>query len=363
MKKYIILSLFLLISLCTYSQTLPYNWYPGNPGWVSSNPSVNTLRYQSGCYGYVSTSDCTGSGSWYSYNNSQITSYTSPVYNFSCASSLTVSFNLDVNLGDRGTGPASTAVHYDWFYFEYSLDGGTTWINPVALNTRANGSGINMSSYSPLTTWVNTNSNRNGWTGAIGSLTATYTIPNSSQLMFRFIFESDVSVNTSGSGIFISIYYVDILSFNISCLTPLPIELISFNGLNDNSKNLLTWSTASEYNNDFFTIERSIDGNNWEIVSIIDGVGTSTSIMNYSYLDYTFTKNSINYYRLKQTDFNGQYKYSSIIAIDNQATKYIKSIITYDIMGQEAADTKPGMYIQHIEYSDKTIETKKIIIQ
>ena len=96
---------------------------------------------------------------------------------------------------------------------------------------------------------------------------------------------------------------------------PLPIELLSFTGECYNQSIVLEWSTATEINNDYFSIERSIDGINWQIIAKIDGAGNSTSIKNYSYIDVG-QYNDISYYRLKQTDFDGQFKYSAIIAIE-----------------------------------------------
>jgi hypothetical protein len=97
---------------------------------------------------------------------------------------------------------------------------------------------------------------------------------------------------------------------------PLPIELLSFDAECENQNITLEWSTASETNNDFFTIERSVDGVNWEIISTISGAGNSNSIMNYSFIDIS-NSFEVSYYRLKQTDFDGNFKYSSIITAKN----------------------------------------------
>jgi hypothetical protein len=97
---------------------------------------------------------------------------------------------------------------------------------------------------------------------------------------------------------------------------PLPIELLSFEAECENQNITLEWSTASEINNDFFTIERSIDGINWQIVSTVTGAGNSSNIMHYSFIDISNSfENS--YYRLKQTDFDGDFKYFKIIAVKN----------------------------------------------
>jgi len=96
--------------------------------------------------------------------------------------------------------------------------------------------------------------------------------------------------------------------------SPLPIELLYFTGRNTSKGNLLEWSTATELNNDYFTLERSRNGIDFIDIARVNGAGTSLSQLNYNYLD-THAAEGINYYRLKQTDYDGQYTYSRIISI------------------------------------------------
>ncbi len=95
---------------------------------------------------------------------------------------------------------------------------------------------------------------------------------------------------------------------------PLPIELLSFSGKDTNNTNLLKWITATETNNDYFTIERSTDAKSWEIVAVVDGAGNSNQVLKYTYPDYSF-KTETTYYRLKQTDFDGSFSYSEVISV------------------------------------------------
>jgi hypothetical protein len=106
----------------------------------------------------------------------------------------------------------------------------------------------------------------------------------------------------------------------------LPIELLSFTGECYSQNIELEWRTASEINNDYFSIEQSIDGVNWQLVAKVDGAGNSTSINNYSYIDVR-QYNDISYYRLKQTDFNGEFNYSAIIAIEKCEEDLVKLAI------------------------------------
>ena len=96
--------------------------------------------------------------------------------------------------------------------------------------------------------------------------------------------------------------------------SPLPIELINFEAMCDSRKVNLNWTTASETNNDYFTIERSGGAINWQIIGKVDGAGNSNQILNYSLIDAEPLQD-VSYYRLKQTDFDGLFKYSSIVAV------------------------------------------------
>ncbi|WP_165851327.1 T9SS type A sorting domain-containing protein [Brumimicrobium aurantiacum] len=96
----------------------------------------------------------------------------------------------------------------------------------------------------------------------------------------------------------------------------LPIELLSFDA-NLNQKQVdLSWSTASELNNDYFTIERSADGMTWETIQTIEGAGNSTRVIDYNYTDYS-PVSGISYYRLTQTDFDGAFETFDILAVEN----------------------------------------------
>jgi hypothetical protein len=102
----------------------------------------------------------------------------------------------------------------------------------------------------------------------------------------------------------------------VDFLTPLPIELISNEVICDDNNIVVKWTTASETNSNFFTVEKSIDGINFITAGIIAGGGNSTSIINYSFTDYN-AYSGTSYYRLKQTDYNGDSKTFGIITSQN----------------------------------------------
>lgn len=86
---------------------------------------------------------------------------------------------------------------------------------------------------------------------------------------------------------------------------PLPVELVKFEvNCTNNKTMLITWATASEINNASFTLERSKDAFSWEYVTTVAGAGNSNQYLSYQYEDAVF--NSGYYYRLTQTDFNGE---------------------------------------------------------
>ena len=351
MKK-LLLSLFLLLGMLSYGQTI-YSWVPNvNPGWVSnSNITGNlsrVLNYQPNL-GYVSSNDIPAGNR---YVNGQRTSYTSPIINTSCtnASTIIISFNIDADLENR----------YDWGYFQYSINGGTTWVNPVQVNSQNNPSGVDLGAFNPLTNWVsnNNNPNRRGWTGSVSNV-YSYTIVSSTTTRFRFIFASDNNVNSYSVGPWWSLTtydnFFDVYNFKIVCNVALPIELESFEGYNTNSNNNLIWSTSSEQNNDYFTIERSINGINWVIVNTIKGNGNSTSTIEYSLVDNSYD-NVINYYQLKQTDYDGKFElFEKMVVIDNRIMKK-KIIKTVNLLGQEVDENYGGVVIEI--YEDNTTSKK-----
>jgi hypothetical protein len=97
-------------------------------------------------------------------------------------------------------------------------------------------------------------------------------------------------------------------------ITPLPIELLEFSGVNLGNHNQLKWVTSSERDNDYFTLERSSNGWDFETLSIVPGAGNSNTMLNYIQYDYS-PYNPITYYRLKQTDYDGMSQTSHTIAL------------------------------------------------
>ncbi|MFT6921528.1 MAG: hypothetical protein ACJA1C_000525 [Crocinitomicaceae bacterium] len=132
-------------------------------------------------------------------------------------------------------------------------------------------------------------------------------------------------LSTSGAiGFSTGVIYNDELCFPSS--SPLPIELLSFTAIVSGASVNLNWATASEKNNDYFNIERSIDGVVFNSQSKINGAGNSTHLLSYSAVDDKPLL-GISYYRLKQTDYNGEATYSKVEAVEvNNRNDFVLNI-------------------------------------
>jgi hypothetical protein len=99
----------------------------------------------------------------------------------------------------------------------------------------------------------------------------------------------------------------------------LPMAQVDFQATLKEKMVLLTWITATEINNDFFTLERSADGVKFEKIATIDGAGNTTQKQLYQYEDAAYLP-EISYYRLQQTDFDGRLTYSKMVSVQVEAT-------------------------------------------
>ena len=181
------------------------------------------------------------------------------------------------------------------------------------------------------------------YTGTASALTyITYNDDSSSVNTMSYI---SLTSRPQGETIWIRVWDYsgdEIGTFKIRATTPisLPIELLSFNGVSNKGYNSLYWSTASETNNDYFSVEKTLDGNNYSVVGVVNGAGNSQILNNYELKDFSVEK-VINYYRLKQTDINGNYSYSNTISINNLPTKKIVNYI--NTLGQEVSPDAGGI--------------------
>ncbi|MFL5730419.1 MAG: T9SS type A sorting domain-containing protein [Cytophagaceae bacterium] len=101
-----------------------------------------------------------------------------------------------------------------------------------------------------------------------------------------------------------------------------PVRLLTFTAMPSDGQVVLLWSTASEENNDYFAIERSADGVNFQSIGMVNGSGTSSSVKDYIYTDANPVR-GISYYRLRQVDFDGGSSYSHVMSVNNSSSSEI----------------------------------------
>jgi hypothetical protein len=135
--------------------------------------------------------------------------------------------------------------------------------------------------------------------------------------------------------------------------SPLPITLLDFSATANEMQVNLEWSTLSEVNNDYFTIERSKNGERWEIIGNVNGNGNTNDLNHYQLLD----KNpymGINYYRLKQTDWDGKFEYSGIRAVDLYQLSANAVLKLYPNPAGETIWVETGVEIENFVIYDAT---------
>ena len=133
----------------------------------------------------------------------------------------------------------------------------------------------------------------------------------------------------------------------------LPIELIAFNAELKGKEVFVDWSTASQRDNDYFTIERSIDGTEFDIVGEVDGAGNSTEILKYEFVD-TDPLEGFSYYRLRQTDFNGETEAFAPVSINY--------IIPVDRVSIETVYPNPFTNMFTVDFSMSTSSEVEIMM-
>ncbi len=184
-----------------------------------------------------------------------------------------------------------------------------------------------------------------GWAGVdlsgqIG--TFTFPIPTTTTLVS---FDLNTNANGNVNGKYV---HVDRIEINDPGATPLPIELISFEGHEHEGCNQLDWVTASEANTDRYDIEWSRNAYTWDVVGTLAAAGNSNMNLYYSFIE-PCPLPIINYYRLVQYDWDGQFEIFGPIAIDNRKAE--KRIVKYVSLSGKEIDptTTTGLVIAIFE--------------
>jgi len=248
-------------------------------------------------------------------------------------SNLTLNFNYIEN----GQGTIDGCV------VEYSINGGTSWIqlgDPAKTTLCTGGQGL--------------------WTAQ------SYSLPIACEGIANLRIAYHWQNNADGIGTDPSFAVDDI---TITTPTPLPVELISFYGVNEEQENHIYWSTASENNNAKFLLQKRISKHtdameiyNWETINMQNGAGNSLNLIRYQYTDTEIKE--VEYYRLKQLDNDGRYSFLSIISISKNTDDSYKIYPNptngeINITFQEAINKAQSIEIQsmtgHIIYQKQVV--------
>mgnify|MGYP000082505637 CR=1 FL=1 len=100
----------------------------------------------------------------------------------------------------------------------------------------------------------------------------------------------------------------------------LPVEMLYFNAAFINGINKLKWATGTELNNDYFEIQHSTNGIEFSTIDKVDGAGTTLNERTYEFA-HKSPKSGLNYYRLRQVDFDGNYEFSNITEVKSELTR------------------------------------------
>jgi hypothetical protein len=186
---------------------------------------------------------------------------------------------------------------------------------------------------------------------------------------------SFVPENTGGNGV-ISCIVTDACgrqNFTSSLInvtsSPLPIQLTGFSAKAGSNTVLLRWITASELNNDYFSIERSTDGIAFSEVIKMKGAGTSSETHHYTYTDIN-PVNGVSYYRLKQTDFDGRFETFNPVAVKlENISGAIRTILitpnpfTNEFTAKIYSEENRTVVIELISLRSKVIHSEKIVLE
>ena len=361
MKK-LLLSLFLLLGTLSYGQTvIEYDnmetsstnyltsgwWTPAlTATWATNtsvSPTTSAVIYGLGNGGSITESD------WYSMSN---------VIGLSATSQYQFKFKLS---SQSFTGPSATTRGVDAadiIEVQISTNGGASYVTELRLK------GNNNALWSYTSTGTITHNANGVFTNSAAPIGDIYSSPAGVTL--------GVPITTGYSTVIVNLPMgITQVAVDIFCLMnsageewwidniqlikvySLPIELTEFTGTEHSAYNVLEWQTASEHNNSHYILERSSTGDYTEkdVISVINGAGNSTQLLDYSFVDKDAPE-TINYYRLTQVDYDGNFKQYGPISIDNRITKNI--VKCFNLMGQEVNEYERGLII--LQYEDGTVE-------
>lgn len=372
MKK-IVLILLYFISINLFSQVNFNGGFEDSPagtGWTIINGSatnkwfVGTNQKRSGTYGaYIGTASTNNT-----YNNTA--SSTVHIYKEitfpPCTGDATLSFYIKVN------GEKVGSVLYDWLVARLTP---TTITMAASTTNQTSGQVANCSIYNPSYVVSQTACNhgnenagmyfqRTTWslvTITVPQSLTGYTAGSGSVRRLWFTWSND---NETGSGVGAAI---DDIKITTACDLILPTDLTNFNAIKEKEFIILNWQTNSEVNNDYFVIEKSTDGLNFESIDIVKGAGTTNRKINYQSTDKNLSSGII-YYRLKQVDFDGKSTYSKTISIEGVDKEYnvgnpLPNPTSAELSIEFNVKTNSDFIVELIDVTGKKVKTFTALIE
>ena len=140
---------------------------------------------------------------------------------------------------------------------------------------------------------------------------------------------------------------------------PLPIELLYLTGKPTEKGNLVECATATEQNNDYFTLFWSDNGHNFAPITRIPGAGNSVRNLEYQYLDETPSR-GVNYYKLRQTDYDGKFEDSEIISVFSDKDSAPTIVDCRNVLGQKVSPDETGVVILTLSKGNTVYVVKKV---
>lgn len=143
---------------------------------------------------------------------------------------------------------------------------------------------------------------------------------------------------------------------------PLPVQFLGISAVQKGSGISVNWSTAAEYNNKYFDVQKSVDGTTWTTFAKVDGAGNSSSVLKYNAYDAKPVA-GYNYYRIKQVDIDGKADYSSVvkvkISIEKTAVTVLANPFVTNITVDFLSNSSQSVSIRLTDVTGKTIATDK----
>lgn len=235
----------------------------------------------------------------------------------SCPSSTGTGGNSAVRWLNSGLFVINDASDASTLYNALATTGTAISVTGTVVGGTNDGNAFNLSG--PLTDWTNPSATRirpassgsgNNGESATFSGTITFTLANGSTLSCVYV-----------AGVYQG---------------ALPVELVSFNAKLKDDQVVLDWITASELDNNYFSIEHSNDGRIFKELDQVKGAGTTNVSQTYQFIDQDLGE-GVNYYRLRQVDFNGDESFSSIVQVNKRRDTKVGDLSIFPTIVQNDA--------------------------